>query len=123
MSDTKNTYNKPVIDTTWTGKSGGMYKLPDGNSVKYDGTTVGLIAAMDKYYGQGNWSNGTAPDAYPTLSQRPGTGQMPSSQGLYRGEDGLDYGYTLDGQGNRVWGSAGNEWAHPADESSDGALS
>lgn len=110
----------PVIDTTWTGQ-GNIYKLPDGNTLKYDGSTSGLIAALNRYYGQGGWTDGKQPDIYPTLSTKPGSGQVPKSPGLYKDpNDGLTYGYTLDKSGNRVWGSAGNEWAYPADDNYGG---
>lgn len=34
---------------------------------------------------------------------------------LMSGPDGLTYGYTLDKSGNKVWGSAGNEWMQTPD--------
>ena len=125
MDNAKSRYTdtgKPILDTTWTGM-GNLYNLPDGSKLRYDGSTVGLISALNKYYGEGGWSDGKTPDSFPKLSTRPGTGQVPSSQGLYTDpQDGLTYGYTLDSNGNKVWGSAGNEWAYPEDMSGGDAM-
>ena len=118
MGDTRSKYG----NTEWTGM-GNLYNLPDGSKLRYDGSTVGLISALNKYYGEGGWSDGKTPDSFPKLSTRPGSGQVPKSPGLYKDpNDGLTYGYTLDKSGNRVWGSAGNEWAYPEDMSGGDAM-
>lgn len=51
-----NTGGVPKIDTTWTGRSGGVFTLPDGTKLNYDGSTVNLMTQLDKYYGKGGWT-------------------------------------------------------------------